>query len=254
MLLGLDHIVIAVKDLDVATKDYQRLGFTVVPGGRHPVGTYNGLIAFADGSYIELIAFYRENPEHRWWNALLQGEGLIDYCMRTDDLYDDTEKFRRAGVAIDEPTPWSRTRPDGYELKWRLSLATGQHRGVAPFLIEDLTPREERVPREVKHENGATGIAALLVAVDALPAVTWYEAVLGGAGERIQRKEMKANGTSFSIGSQRVELLNALDDSSPIAARQRERGPSPFAARLRGNKKAPRMDAKLTHGAALWFA
>ena len=35
MLQGIDHLVIAVRDLDAATKDYRDLGFTVVPGGRH---------------------------------------------------------------------------------------------------------------------------------------------------------------------------------------------------------------------------
>src|SRR2546423_2327298 len=177
MLLGLDHIVIAVNDLEAAIADYRRLGFTVVPGGRHPVGTYNGLVAFADGSYIELISFYRDNPDHRWWSALKKGEGLVDYCMRTDDLRGDTEKLRQAGVHIDDPVPWSRARPDGYQLKWMLALARGRHRGVAPFLIEDVTPRDERVPHDVEHENGARGIAAVLVAVDDLHTVEkWYEA------------------------------------------------------------------------------
>ena len=60
MITGIDHLVIAVKDLEAATRAYGELGFTVVPGGRHPVGTYNTLIAFADGSYLELIGFYRE--------------------------------------------------------------------------------------------------------------------------------------------------------------------------------------------------
>jgi Glyoxalase-like domain len=255
MLLGLDHIVIAVNDLDTAMKDYQRLGFTVVPGGRHPVGTYNGLIAFADRSYIELISFYRDNPDHRWWVALKQGEGLIDFCMQTDDLRGDTEKFRRAGVEMDDPVPWSRTRPDGYELKWRLALARGRDRGVAPFLIEDVTPRDERVPRDVEHSNGANGIAAVLVAIDDLPVVaSWYHAVLGSGGEKVERDEMKAKGVAFAIGAQRLELLAAVDDSSAVAARLRERGPSPLAAILHSNKKAPPADAKLTHGAALRFA
>jgi hypothetical protein len=254
MLLGLDHIVIAVNDLDAAMKDYRRLGFTVVPGGRHPVGTYNGLIAFTDGSYIELISFYRDNPDHRWWAALKQGEGLIDFCMQTDDLGGDTEKFRGAGVAMENPVPWSRTRPDGYELKWRLSLATGRHRGVAPFLIEDVTPRDERVPRDVAHPNGANGIAAVLVAVDDLQVVaSWYQAVLGGDGKNVEREEMNAKGFAFSIGALRLELLAADDASSTVAAQLRMRGPSPFAAIMHGNKKAPPMDLRLTHGAALWF-
>ena len=50
MLLGIDHIVIVVRDLDAAAQDYERLGFTVVPGGKHPVGTHNALIAFADST------------------------------------------------------------------------------------------------------------------------------------------------------------------------------------------------------------
>jgi len=147
MLKGIDHLVIVVKDLDQAAKDYQQLGFTVVPGGRHPVGSHNMLIAFADGSYLEIIAFYREARDHRWWGPLEKGERLVDYCMQTDDLQGDTKKLRDAGVEINDPVPWSRKRPDGYELKWVLSLATGSHRGVAPFLIQDVTPRVERIPQ-----------------------------------------------------------------------------------------------------------
>ena len=70
MFLGIDHLVIVVKDLQQAANDYQQLGFTVVPGGKHPVGSHNVLISFADGSYLEVIAFYREAIDHRWWRAV----------------------------------------------------------------------------------------------------------------------------------------------------------------------------------------
>ena len=33
MLKGIDHLIIVVRDLDQAVKDYQELGFTVIPGG-----------------------------------------------------------------------------------------------------------------------------------------------------------------------------------------------------------------------------
>lgn len=254
MLLGIDHIVVAVRDLDQATRDYARLGFTVVPGGRHPVGTYNGLIAFADGSYIELISFYRENPEHRWWAALQRGEGLVDFCMRTDDLPGDTAKLRAAGVDIDDPVPWSRARPDGYRLKWLLALPRGAHRGVAPFLIQDETPREERVPREVGHANGARGLGAVIVAAEEPSTVRkWYEAVLGSAGTPAERPEIAAAGFSFTIGPHRVELVATAGGAGPVADWLKTRGPSPFAATLKTKKKAPPMDSTLTHGAALSF-
>ena len=52
-LLGLDHVVVMVPDLAAAVRDYMELGFTVVPGGSHPTGTHNALIAFADAAYID---------------------------------------------------------------------------------------------------------------------------------------------------------------------------------------------------------
>src|SRR3972149_2900481 len=115
MLKGIDHLVVVVPDLGAAARSYAALGFTVVPGGRHPVGTHNQLIAFADGSYIELIGFYQESPEHKWWEPLQRGGGLVDLCAQTDDLGADTTAFRQAGVAIDDPAPPSRKRPAGPE-------------------------------------------------------------------------------------------------------------------------------------------
>lgn len=254
MLLGIDHLVIAVAELETAMSDYRRLGFAVVPGGRHPVGTYNGLIAFADGSYIELISFYRDNPDHRWWAALKRGEGLVDFCMQTDDLVGDTVKLRSAGVKIDDPVPWSRTRPDGYQLKWLLSLALEEDRGVAPFLIQDETPRGERVPGETEHKNGASGIGLVTIGVEDLPKVRkWYEAVLDDKGANVDRRDIEAAGALFKVGPHALELLAPRGDAGPLASRLKSRGPSPFAATLRSKNKAPPMDLSLTHGAALSF-
>ena len=69
------------------------------------MGSHNVLISFADGSYLEVIAFYREAIDHRWWQPLQKGERLVDYCMQTDDLAGDTLKLREAGVAINDPCP-----------------------------------------------------------------------------------------------------------------------------------------------------
>src|SRR3972149_6134064 len=75
MLRGIDHLVVVVPDLAAAAKSYAALGFSVVPGGRHPVGTHNQLIAFADGSYNELIAFYQKDTGHNRGGALHPGGG-----------------------------------------------------------------------------------------------------------------------------------------------------------------------------------
>jgi len=253
MITGIDHLVIVVPNLEAAIKDYERLGFTVVPGGRHPVGTYNGLISLSDSSYIELISFYEANPKHRWWEPLQTGEGLVDFCLQTDDLLGDTAKLRAAGVNIDDPVPWRRTRPDGYELRWLLSLAREGHRGVAPFLIQDETPREERIPKETRHKNGALGIGIVTVAVDDLsPVRRWYERVLGREGTNVERKDLQAAGARFTIGPHLFDFVKPAASESPLNKWLRWRGPSPYAATLRTeSKQGVLLDKKLTHGANL---
>lgn len=255
MLTAIDHLVIVVRDLKQAARDYEQLGFTVVPGGRHPVGSHNVLISFADGSYLEIISFYRESLDHRWWEPLQRGERLVDFCMQTDDLHGDTKTLRAAGVAINDPVPWSRTRPDGYELKWVLSLATGSYRGVAPFLIQDVTPRQERIPQRFDHKNGANGIGTVTVAVDELSKVEqWYSGVLGTEGQPINQVKLGAKGIRFKVGPHMFDFLMPFDPRSPLVNWTRAFGPSPYAATLRTSAQEPAiLDHRLAHGANLAF-
>ncbi len=254
MIEGIDHLVIVVNDLDQAARDYRQLGFNVVPGGRHPVGSHNALIAFADGSYLEILAFYREARDHRWWEALTRGEGLVDFCFRTDDLRGDTKKLRDAGVTINDPVPWARKRPDGYELKWLLSLATGSHRGVAPFLIEDLTPRSERVPKDFTHPNQVAGIEKVTIAVGEIASVkNWYGALLGLSPTVINAPQLNAEGIGFDVGPHAFEFLAPRDPMSPLVDWLRCFGPSPYSAVFKGSSFALKpLDPGLTHGAHLF--
>jgi hypothetical protein len=253
MFKGIDHLVIVVEDLRQAAADYEKLGFTVVPGGKHPVGSHNMLISFSDGSYLELIGFYRDASDHRWWQPLQTGERLVDYCLQTDDLQGDTQKLRAAGVAINDPVPWSRTRPDGYELKWILSLATGSHRGFAPFLIQDITPRNERIPQQFHHKNGAVGIDRVTIAVNELSQVDrWYSEVLEQSGKPIARTELGAEGLAFQIGPHSMEFLMPYNASSSLVDWIRTYGASPYSATLHSQGAAPEtLDNHLLHGARL---
>ena len=254
MIQGIDHLVVVVKDLSQATKDYEELGFTVLPGGQHPVGSHNALISFADGSYLEIIAFYRDAADHRWWEPLSKGERFVDFCFQTDDLRGDTRRLKDAGVAINDPVPWSRKRPDGYQLHWLLALATGAHRGVAPFLIEDVTPRTERIPQQFQHKNLVAGIGRITVAVAELAQVEkWYGALLGTKGEPITAEELGAEGLRFRAGPHVLEFVTPRSATSPLIDWLRMYGPSPYSAVLNGAE--PRLlDDSLTHGAKLRIA
>lgn len=251
ILNGIDHLVIVVPELEAAIASYRGLGFTVVPGGRHPIGTHNALIAFGDGAYLELIAFFEPNAQHRWYQRLEQGGGLIDFCLQTDDLAGDVGAFREAGVAIADPRPLSRVRPDGYELRWVLSIPEA-HAGVAPFLIEDETPRHERVPRATAHANGATGIRVVAVAVSDVPPVRrWYERAPGAKVAPVERDDLAASGVRVTIGPHALDFVTPRSPDSPLAGWLAARGPSPYAADLTTSRNTGPLPLERTLGARL---
>ncbi|MGH8209333.1 MAG: VOC family protein [Steroidobacteraceae bacterium] len=233
MLSGIDHLVILVSDLETAIEDYRQQGFTVVRGGKHPTLTHNALIGLADGSYLELLAFYQSNPQSKWWSRLALGGGLIAACMQTDELNREIATFRAAGIEMGDPMPLSRVRPDGYHLKWVLSVYGGESPELVPFLIEDETPRAERVPRENSHRNQVTGIDTVTVAVRDLPVVKrWYTKAFGKAGETIERGNLNAAGVRFSVGAHKFDFLAPKSADGPLEDWLRARGPAPFSLSL----------------------
>ena len=100
MFTGIDHVAIVVNELESAIASYSRAGFTVVRGGKHPIGTHNALIAFADGSYLRADRICETQHRSSWQQALEKGSGIVDFCMATDDLAADVESMRRAGAKI----------------------------------------------------------------------------------------------------------------------------------------------------------
>jgi Glyoxalase-like domain len=244
---GIDHLVIMFADLEPAIAGYRELGFTVVPGGEHPAGTHNALVAFADGCYLELIAFKRPNDLHRWWEVAQAGGGFIDFCMAADDLAAAIKAFREAQVSMSDPVSGSRVRPDGYRLSWLVAQAPKPFMFQAPFLIKDQTPREERIGKETTHPNGVTGVAAITVATDDVARVRgWWSPVLGQPGSEIERADIDAAGVRFTAGPHALDFVAPRNPSGPVAGWLKARGPSPYAIVLRtsGGKAGPLDEAK----------
>jgi catechol 2,3-dioxygenase-like lactoylglutathione lyase family enzyme len=181
-LLRLDHVVIAVRDLERATASYEAEGFTVTPGGRHPGrNTSNALVIFEDGAYLELITYSAPSPEERWWRELdAHGDGLVDFALLPQDLSKVVAQAKERGLAgITGPLPGGRMRPDGIRVEWQTAR---QAEHDLPFLCADITPRALRVPEgEVRrHANGAIGIEEVTVAViDVEKSLERYRKLLG---------------------------------------------------------------------------
>jgi hypothetical protein len=84
---GLDHIPIAVKDLERAGDDYRKLGFTLKPGRAHENGIRNLHAKFKDGSELELItaAEARDAMTAGHLAHLRKGDGPADIGFHAPD-------------------------------------------------------------------------------------------------------------------------------------------------------------------------
>ncbi|HET7566026.1 MAG TPA: VOC family protein [Gemmatimonadaceae bacterium] len=263
MLRCIDHLVIAVRDLARAAADYQRLGFTVTPGGEHVNGgTHNALIAFADGSYVELLAFTEpDRPQaHRWWPLLARGEGLIDFALASDDLAAETDALRARGLDIEGPLDGGRTRPDGRRLAWRtIVVHDAPAETPLPFVIEDVTPRALRVPGgdATEHPLGATRVDGVMVVVDDLHrSAAAFAELIGTAGTPVVSPAAGVSAACrFPIGRQWMTLVEPDASPSDIRAHLQQRGAGPYDVVLGGAQDRTRGERLLpkaaTHGARI---
>ena len=176
----LDHVVEVYRDLDaeLARPDSVWRGFNVIPGGVHADGvTHNALVVGSNGTYIELVGFRDRDrgKEHRWWKYATGDPA--DFALLSDDL--DADVAALGELVTRAPQAGGRVRPDGVRIEWRTALLVAP----LPFLIQDVTPRELRVPAgdAVRHPNGFVGVIGVIVTT---PDATTAQARFGRLRER----------------------------------------------------------------------
>ena len=145
MLLGIDHLVVAVSSVEDAEAVLAAdLGLRFTGGGRHEAwGTYNRL-AFLGDTYIELIGVFDRalvvsglGTVGRAALSQLEArdEGFATYALAVDNVAADVAALQADGSAIGSPVAGSRVRPDGEVVRWSTAWA-GLGPEEPPFLIE----------------------------------------------------------------------------------------------------------------------
>lgn len=240
MIHGIDHLVIISADLEKAKANATQAGFTVIAGGTHKDGnTHNALIAFKDGSYIELIAPTNgiEGKKHRWFPRLEKGAGLVDLCLASNDLKIDTARIRDHGRIYSEPEANGRLRPDGVELRWKGSMPPGAVGETGwPFLIEDVTPRENRVsadPAETTHENGVIGVAGVTILTHNLNAATQDFAAITDREAKLMNSPIDESPLASFINFDHSWMMITHPTAGAAIQHLERFGPGPYAVTLR---------------------
>src|SRR5216684_1875991 len=167
-LAAIDHVLIAVADLDRARLAWERLGFTLTPRGRHlQQGTGNYCVMFAR-DYIELL-------------------GVVDAAQGAGGLGDFLGAGEGArGVAAGAPRDLARQLelPEGTVLpRFKLvSLPPEATPGLSAFVCEQLTPDLVRRPAWLVHANCAVALRGVTVLVEATETLRLAYETLFGAG------------------------------------------------------------------------
>lgn len=226
---GIDHVVIAVRDLERAAKTYSRLGFTLTPRGVHTLGSQNHCIMFGS-DYLELLAVPRAHPANQHYlDFLNKGEGLAGLAFATPSADAAFAELSAAGVEAEAALEFSRpvalvTGP--LDARFRVvQLPCGATPGCRAFLCQHYT--RELVWREEwqAHRIGATGIAAIaMIANDALSAGAAYGRLLDEKPQAIDEGVLVRSGdapiavcTRGRLG-RRLEGVELPARTRPLAA------------------------------------
>jgi hypothetical protein len=171
-IIGVDHAVVVVNDLDGAAQNWKRLGFTVSPRGTHSakMGTGNHTIMLAE-DYLELLGVLDATEHNAPTRAFLArtGGGIERVAFSTSDAAKGAEEIRARGYLPIGPTDFERpvTLPDGRQsaakfatFQWPIDQAPG---GVRLFACQHKTRDTVWIPELQQHANTAKRIERILI-------------------------------------------------------------------------------------------
>lgn len=224
---GIDHLVLAVRDLEAARARYASWGFTLTPRAQHPFGMANSLAQF-DGNFLELLAI--DDPARIPPTApggfsfgafnrefLARREGFAMLVFESRDARADHAEFVAAGLAAQPPFDFSRDArlPDGATARVGFSLAFVTDPRLLPeaafFSCQQHAPQHFWKPDYQRHANTARQVVEAVVVAPEPDALRDLFAGLQGAAAVMPA----ADGLAVSTARGRLSVV------TPTAFEQR---------------------------------
>jgi len=168
-ILGADHVVVTVRDLDAAAAQWRKLGFTLSPRGTHSpqMGSGNYTIMFGE-DYLELLGVLHETEQNKPTRDFLKNrEGIERTAFTTDNAAAGAAELKARGLEPLGPVHFGRPvdLPNGGTgeakfnvFRWPLAESPG---GMRIFACQHLTRNTVWIPELQKHANGASRIVAI---------------------------------------------------------------------------------------------
>jgi catechol 2,3-dioxygenase-like lactoylglutathione lyase family enzyme len=213
-IAGIDHVIIAVRDLERARTGWSRLGFTLTPRGRHSgQGTANYCIMF-ENDFLELLGIVDpgDNVE-RLAAFLARREGARAVAFAPAGTAEDTRSaLLQRGLHPSELHALGRRMelPEGPSIPRfsLIGLAAEDAPGLpASFVCAHLTPELMRRPEWLVHPNGANGLRGIHVLVEhTAPLLPAYDRLFG-----IQQVMTTDTVATIHVGRHRI-VFSTPDD------------------------------------------
>jgi hypothetical protein len=230
--LAVDHVTIAGPDLAALEAALAGTGLRFRYGGPHSNGvTHMSLATFEDGSYVELISTLEAGREAPIWSRHISGAaGPCAWAVgapASGGVAGEAARLAALGVTVRGPVAMHRERPDGQVARWELAYVGESDPGaMLPFVIEDRTPRELRVPPAEPDRSAGrlTGVGAVILGVrDLDDAIGLFKRVYG-LSEPTVREDAGGVGYARFSGS---PVILASAGSGWLAERLDRFGPAP---------------------------
>jgi len=141
MISSIDHLIIAVKDINDAEENYRKIfGMEPVWKGEHKaLGTANVIFNFKN-TYFELLSANGDGLGAALVNGAIeeQGDGLIGVVFGTNNIEESFSTLKKSGYLVTEPTDGEGIDNKTQKIrKWKnLFLPPELTRGIFSFIIE----------------------------------------------------------------------------------------------------------------------
>jgi catechol 2,3-dioxygenase-like lactoylglutathione lyase family enzyme len=186
---AIDHLVLAVNDLEAAREAYRRMGFTLTPPAQHPWGTANSLVQL-HGNFLELLAVAEPErippPEPGRFSFgafnqvfLKRRQGLSMLVFQSPDARSDQAQFAERGLQTYEPFDFSRQAklPDGSlkTVAFSLAFVTEPRMPEAAFFTcQQHAPEFFWKPEYQRHANGARAVVEVVMLANDPPGLAEF--------------------------------------------------------------------------------
>ncbi|SHF18400.1 Glyoxalase-like domain-containing protein [Litoreibacter ascidiaceicola] len=178
---GIDHPLLATKDINALRDRLISLGFNMTPIGKHPWGTSTSLAMF-NGCLVEIMGIYDDTlldevpaGDFRFgrhvYEHLQQREGVALSALHSTNSVEDAQTAERVGFTVAGHLEFGRdvTLPDGTAGRTKTTLALlpdAQFPRLSFFLCQQHRPDLIYVPEWLEHPNSVSGICGVNILAD----------------------------------------------------------------------------------------